>query len=345
MGLAGMTASKNNSLTPEILIPRLGSYLVDLGLITKPDLEKALAIQTIARAKGESPLIGQVLIDMGSISREQLDNVITEQILRLRDALQEANQTLELRVQQRTHELEEAYQKLSELSKQKANFVQNISHELRTPMTHLKGYLGLLRSGDLGEMNNDQKQALDVMSNSSDRLERLIEDLIMFAMMDQKRVTLEKAPVRINDLILKALENIRKKTDPLIQLNSELTPENPWVDVDSQKILWAITELIRNSIKFTPSNGAVKITSVAGVKKVEITVKDTGVGIPLDQIKKIFEPFYQIDGSTSRKVGGTGLGLSLVQEIFQAHGSEVKVESTPGEGSRFFFNLETKDSH
>lgn len=337
-----MTGSKKRSLSPEILIPRLGSYLVDLGLITNSDLENALAVQTIARSKGESPLIGQVLIDMGVIDRNQLDHVVTEQILHLRDALQKANQTLEQRVQQRTHELEDAYQKLAELSKQKANFVQNISHELRTPLTHLKGYLGLFRAGELGELEEDQKQAIDVMSNSSDRLERLIEDLIMFALMDQKRVSLEKSPIGINDLILKALENVRKKTGPLVQIDLELDPENPCVMVDSQKILWAISELIRNSVKFTPVEGSVKVSSVAGVKKVEVSVQDTGVGIPPEKINSIFEPFFQVDGSTSRKVGGTGIGLSLVQEIFKAHGSEVNVESFSGKGSRFFFNLDIK---
>lgn len=336
-----MTQSKK-SLTPEVLVPKLGGYLVDLALITKADLEKALAIQEIARSKGESPLIGQVLIDMGAIGREQLDHVITNQVLHLRDALQEANQTLELKVEQRTHELEDAYQKLTDLNKQKANFIQNISHELRTPLTHLKGYLGLLRSGDLGSINDDQKQAFEVMLNSSDRLERLIEDLIMFAIMDQKRVTLEKTPIRINDLITKAIENLRKRTGPLTEIITELAPENPCVSVDSQKILWAISELIRNSIKFTPGEGKIKVSSIAGLKKVEVSVQDTGVGIPSDKLSTIFEPFVQVDGSTSRKVGGTGLGLSLVQEIFQAHGSEVKVESEEGKGSRFYFSLDTK---
>lgn len=337
-----MTGSKKSSLTPEILIPRLGSYLVDLGLITDSDLEKALALQTIARSRGESPLIGQVLIDMGAIDRNQLDHVVTEQILHLRDALQKANQTLEQRVQQRTHELEAAYQKLAELSKQKSNFVQNISHELRTPLTHLKGYLGLFRAGELGKLDDDQKQAIEVMSNSSDRLERLIEDLIMFALMDQKRVTLEKSSVKINDLIVKALDNVRKKTGPLVQIDLELDAENPSVMVDSQKILWAISELIRNSVKFTPADGIVRVTSVSGVKKVEVSVQDTGMGIPPEKIENIFEPFFQINGSTSRKVGGTGIGLSLVQEIFKAHGSEVNVESYAGKGSRFFFNLDKK---
>jgi len=190
MGLAEIMPSHTDYLSPEILIPRLGDFLVDLGIITKQDLDKALVIQATARTNGANPLLGQILIEMGIITREQLDDVITKQIVSLRDALQKANQSLEVRVQRRTHELEAAYEKLTELDRLKGNFVQNISHELRTPLTHIKGYVELLRSKELGEINADQQQALDVMSTSSDRLEKLIEDLIMFSLMDQKKSNL-----------------------------------------------------------------------------------------------------------------------------------------------------------
>ncbi|TLM97898.1 hypothetical protein FDZ73_24310, partial [bacterium] len=121
------------ALTPEILIPRLGDVLVEQGLLSKEDLESALEYQKQLREKGQALLIGQILVDLGKIERATMDQAITMQIIRLQKALQESNEMLEKRVEERTAALQKAYEKLAELSMLKENFVSNISHELRTP--------------------------------------------------------------------------------------------------------------------------------------------------------------------------------------------------------------------
>ncbi|RLD06261.1 MAG: hypothetical protein DRI32_02900, partial [Chloroflexi bacterium] len=144
-----------NKLTPEMLVPRLGDYLVNSGHIGIEDLQKALAYQQEKIAHGESALIGQTLIELNLVTKEILDQAVTEQIIQLRSALQATNRNLERRVQERTAELQGALERLSELSELKANFVSNISHELRTPLTHIKGYLELIASESLGTITEE----------------------------------------------------------------------------------------------------------------------------------------------------------------------------------------------
>ncbi|HRQ22028.1 MAG TPA: histidine kinase dimerization/phospho-acceptor domain-containing protein, partial [Anaerolineales bacterium] len=157
-------------LSPEMLIPRLGESIVQKGLITEMDLQRALAYQQEQIARNKPCLLGQALMDLGMLDRDTLDQVVTEQIIQLRSALQAANRNLEQRVK-------EALTRLSELSQMKANFVSNISHELRTPLTHVKGYVELLISESLGPVTSEQKHALSVSQRATGKLESMIEDL------------------------------------------------------------------------------------------------------------------------------------------------------------------------
>ncbi|HEY3473344.1 MAG TPA: histidine kinase dimerization/phospho-acceptor domain-containing protein, partial [Anaerolineales bacterium] len=169
-------------LTPEMLVPRMGEYLIHKGLISPESLQKALSYQQDSTAKGQPLLLGQALIDLNLLERADLDQAVTEQIIQLRSALQATNRTLERRVEERTAELQKALERVSELSQLKANFVSNVSHELRTPLTHIKGYLELLITESLGGVTQEQRHALQVSQQSASRLEALIEDLILFSL-------------------------------------------------------------------------------------------------------------------------------------------------------------------
>lgn len=193
--------SKKPVLTPEILVPRLGDYLVERGLITTEQLQTALQHQAVLRkTREDAPRLGELLVELGMITRAELEQAITEHVLQLRNALQETNRQLEQRVRERTAELEKALEKLSELSQLKANFIANISHELRTPLTHIRGYQELLLSGDLGELTSEQITALRTMQRSTDRLERLIEDLILFATAERTHLPIQWLPLDLRSL-------------------------------------------------------------------------------------------------------------------------------------------------
>jgi signal transduction histidine kinase len=332
-------------LTPEVLVPRLGDSLIEQGLITGEQLETALTAQQKAKNSNHQVLLGQVLIDLGFIERPQLDQVVTEQIVNLRNALQKANEELEERVRQRTAELEVAYRKLSELNQLKSNFIANISHELRTPMTHIKGYLELLVRRDLGELNPEQTSAMEVLLTSSNHLEKLINDLILFTMMERGNVALDLRPVHLRRLLEMLLIDAREKArSKELFLESAIDPEDIEIEADQDKLGWVLNELMANAIKFTPAKGSIKLKSQLRNNMVVVSIADTGIGIPTERINEAFEPFHQLDGSSTRKYGGTGIGLSLAQAIIRAHGSEIDISSNKGQGTIVSFSLKLRQN-
>ncbi len=328
-------------LTPEMLVPRLGEALVRSGHITEFDLQKALAYQQEQIAHGATMLLGQALLDLKLIDRATLDQAVTEQIIQLRSALQAANRTLERRVRERTAELEAALQRLSELNQMKANFVANISHELRTPLTHITGYLELMISDSLGPLTEEQRHGVQVSHKAADRLENLIDDLIMFSMAAHGELTLKQEPVDIRRLVNVAIRNAGQKAEERGVTLSIMAKDNvPSVQGDSEKIVWVLNQLLDNAIKFTPAGGRVVVSlKEESTNLVMVTVTDTGIGIPPNRLQEIFEPFHQLDGSSTRRAGGTGLGLSLVRQIVEAHGSLLDVSSVEGRGTTFKFPL------
>ena len=328
-------------LTPEVLVPRLGETLVQTGLITEAELQKALSYQKEKQQSGERFLLGQALMELKLLTRLQIDHAVTEQIIQLRNALEDANRFLERRVAERTSELQEALRKLSELSQMKANFVANISHELRTPLTHVKGYLELLTTESLGPLSAEQKNALQISQRASGRLESLIDNLILFSLAARGEMTLRVTPVDLNKVAEEIINYSRTKAkDHNVSLRFDARADIPNVQADKEKISWAILHLVDNAIKFTPSGGQVDLSIESESDTlIMISVTDTGIGIPSNRKDEIFEPFHQLDASPTRRYGGTGLGLALVREIVSAHGSVIEVQSDEGKGSRFRFPL------
>ncbi len=333
-------SSPSAPVTPEILVPRLGEYLVEKGELEPSELDQALKYQAENSRLGKSFLLGQALLELNMIDRETLDEVVTLQILELQEALRRSNRELEARVDERTQDLEKALDKLTELNQLKANFIANISHELRTPLTHIKGYIDLFYEGELGPLTVDQMEALAVVKQSEKRLESLIEDLIQFALASRGDLSLNLGTVNIAELI----ENIAKQysntaKSAKISLVVDIPSDLPPVHCDREKISWVVEQLLDNAIKFTTDGGKAKIEAHQMSAYVSIAVSDSGIGIPRDQQEEIFEPFHQLDGSSTRRYRGTGLGLALSNRIVDAHGARIEVVSSLGVGSRFSFSL------
>lgn len=327
-------------VTPDILVPRLGDYLVEKGYITHKQLEKALVYQAKRASSGRNIVLGQALRELQLVSPAILDEAVTVQILELQSALRRSNRDLEVRVQERTRELEQAIEKLKELSQLKANFIANISHELRTPLTHIKGYLELLLEKQLGDLTEAQKQAIDIMVRSEERLERLIEDLIQFSLVSKGKLSLYRSKVDLGEIVWIVYNQARQKARAAnIELLVEIAPDLPQVECDEEKIGWVITQLTDNALKFTPALGRVQLRVGHGNGNVTVAVIDSGIGIPQERLVEIFEPFHQLEGTSTRRYSGTGLGLTLSMRILAAHGSDIRVHSRPGFGSSFEFEL------
>jgi signal transduction histidine kinase len=335
-----VTVPAGTPMAPEILVPRLGDYLLERGVVTAEDLQRASNYHQKLVEGGQERLFGQVLLELGMVDRETLDQVITEQILKLQSVLQQANHQLEHRVQERTQELQRALSKLSELSQLKSNFISNISHELRTPLTHIRGYLGLLAEGGLGQLTQAQIDAFDVLLRAEARLERLIEDLIQFSLATRGELTLNIALADVKGIICSAVD--KAETLALtrkIQVDTEIPDQLPLVRVDGEKISWVLLQLLDNAIKFTSTGGHVTVSATLEGKLMNVAVSDNGIGIARERFHELFEPFHQLDGSDTRRYGGVGLGLAMVRHIIEAHGSIISVESEPGKGTRFEFPL------
>jgi signal transduction histidine kinase len=343
MGLAGgriLMASRKKPVSPEILVPRIGEYLVQRKIITLPELNKALFIQLEKAKQGEEMPLGKILVEMNLIDQETLDEAITEQLIRFRDALEQSNRQLEHRVQQRTAELQDALNKINELNQLKNNFISNISHELRTPLTHIKGYLDLMISKDLGPLSEDQIQVLEIMGKATNRLERLIEDLIMFTFAEHEQVLISPGEFDLVALTQEIISNFQT-TFTQNQFKLDVIPEmkSAFVMADQKKIAWVITQLIDNAIKFSKKGAIIEISILWTQEIVNLKVKDNGIGIQEERINEIFEPFHQLDSSSTRKAGGVGLGLALAKKIIESHGATLNVDSNFDVGSTFDFSL------
>lgn len=334
--------SPNIPMTPEVLVPRLGEYLVEKSFITPEQLQQALSDQHIGLESGKTVLLGQALLERGHINRETLDKAVTEQILQLQTALKSSNEHLEQRVQERTAELQNTLEKLTELNQLKYNFVSNVSHELRTPLAHMIGYLDLITSESLGPLTNQQTEAVNVLNKAYHRLQDLIDSLLLFSLASQGDLTLQPIPLSFEKLAHTIISQSQTKArEREITLDLNFPDDLPKIMVDNEKISWVLMQLMDNGIKFNLPGGKVEISALPNNHSIKIIVADTGIGIKEDNLVEIFEAFHQLDSSASRKYGGTGIGLALAQRIIQAHGSSIKVSSKPKEGTRFEFSLPT----
>jgi len=249
-------------------------------------------------------------------------------------------------------ELEIKNRELLKLDQLKSDFLANVSHELRTPLTSIKGYTEYILSKRLGPLTEQQEKGLHVSSRNIQRLMQLINDLLDFTKIDSGKEKIDVKPFVLDSLISDLLHSFKNDIKDK-RMNVEInTPDNlPPVLGDKLKIGQVIENLFKNSMKFTPEEGRISITAhwnlASGKKipdlqpnKVRIFIEDSGIGIKRAELPKIFERFYQVDGSSRRKFGGTGLGLAIVKSILNAHNSKINVESDEGKGTTFYFDLE-----
>ena len=182
------------------------------------------------------------------------------------------------------------------------------------------------------------------MLRATNRLEQLINDLILFSDSERSNLVLQWSKFSILDCCQKAISAAQTSADEKeIELGFESSDDNVFVHADEGKIYWVISHLIDNALKFTPKQGNIKVQVEQTGKVVAINISDTGIGIAEERIAEIFEPFHQLDGSSTRRYGGTGLGLSLAKKIVEAHGTTIHVVSIPDQGSRFEFVLKSAD--
>lgn len=225
-----------------------------------------------------------------------------------------------------------------QINRMKDEFISVVSHELRTPLTSIHGSLGMLASGLLKPDSAQGKRMLQIAVDSTDRLVRLINDILDIERIESGRVKMEKEYCQIDDLLNESVNVVQTLADKAeVILSIESLPIQIWADPD--RIVQTLTNLLSNAVKFSSPGNRVWLTVQQQIDRVLFTVSDQGRGIPTDKLDSIFERFQQVDSSDSRNHEGTGLGLAICRSIVQQHDGQIWAESVLGKGSTFFFSL------
>ena len=230
-------------------------------------------------------------------------------------------------------ELAVALAQQEELDRLKGEFVQNVSHELRLPLALIRGYAEMLDEGELGELQPDQQHPVAVIARRSRMLSELVEDITLILGAETRPP--EWAPVALDEMARTAVDEFQiRAAETGLVLQSDIAAVSP-VNGSFTYLRRVLDNLMNNAMKFTPEGGAITVRVWQEGEKVMLEVRDTGIGIPADQLARIFDRFYQVDGSLRRRYSGVGLGLALVKELVELHDGRVTVESQLDKGSAF----------
>lgn len=253
------------------------------------------------------------------------------------------NETAE-KLERMFQQLEQEHAELEKLERVRKDFVINVSHELRTPLASIQGYTETLLDGAIDDPDNNLR-FLGIIRQNADRLRLLTEDLLTLSRIELKRHRFQFAHYDANALLTAQIDAMRPMADKKqIVLSIELAPSGTGVFCDSEAVHQIATNLLDNALKYTPVGGAVTLgAKPSGDDKVTIYVRDSGIGIPEDELPRLFERFYRVDKARSREMGGTGLGLAIAKHLVRAQGGEIWVESASQKGSTFSFTLPSKD--
>jgi len=225
------------------------------------------------------------------------------------------------------------------LEKMRSDFVANVSHELRTPITSIKGFTETLLDGAMYE-EETCRNFLQIISDESERLYWLIRDILDLSKIEQKRITLQPQRICLQELISSAAALLREQAQRKNLTVRLPEPQPPiWLTADKDCLQQILLNLLANAVAYTPENGMIAIEAETEGKNVKLMVRDTGIGIPEEDLPRIFERFYRVDKARSRDSGGTGLGLAIVKHLVEILQGEIHVESSEGAGTTFTVTL------
>ncbi len=229
-------------------------------------------------------------------------------------------------------------ERLTNLDKMKSEFVSNVSHELRTPLSVIKSYTEALLNQVKPEDAATRENFLSVIDTETDRLAGIVGNLLDLARIESGKFRLQITRFPITELINSVVHIMKSRKDN-ITIITDFEPNLPKIDADEEKIREVLINLIANSIKFSPTGGIISVQVEIKNQFMACSISDTGIGIPKDKLKKIFEKFFRVDNSDTSEIEGTGLGLSIVKHIIDLHHGRISVDSSLGKGSVFTFYL------
>jgi len=328
----GLSVMVGSMLLTTLLL--MGLSAVVIRAIVRPIRRLSAAAAIVSRGNLKQQMEMTYLASPFGIGNEDEIGLLAATFNRMVDELRGLYQDLEAKVEARTGELTAANARLKELDRTKDEFIQNVSHELRTPLALIRGYVELLESETLGELQEEQRQPVAIIARRCRIMTKLVEDITTLLEIEARPP--EMAPVSLSALAQTVVEDFEDLAERnRLALHAEIAPHLPPVMGEERYLHRVVDNLVNNALKFTPAGGAVALQLFQENGRVILQVSDDGIGIPAEKQARVFERFYQVDGSTRRRYGGTGLGLALVKEIVEAHGGQVTLESELERGSRF----------
>ncbi|MGM0651204.1 MAG: ATP-binding protein [Bacillota bacterium] len=226
-----------------------------------------------------------------------------------------------------------------ELARRQEEFVADVSHELRTPLSTVKSYVETLLDG-ASEDADIRTRFLNVLAVETDRMVVMVKDLLVLSQMDASQTYWQKSEVDLYELVSEAVEQLKQKLKvsfPTISIDIE--PGSAIAFVDRDKMMRVFSNLLNNAVKFTPPNGLISINASSEGSYIRVALKDSGRGIPEEELPRVFERFYRVEKTRSRDFGGTGLGLSIARKVIESHGGSIWIESKQGSGTAVYFTL------
>ena len=243
--------------------------------------------------------------------------------------------------------LRQKIKELEEMDKLKDDFLNTTTHELKTPLVPIRSQTQLLLNGDYGKLNKKQQEAIQMIFRNEDHLERLVTDVLDITKIQSKKLKLVFESADLTVIIDNAIKNIKQIAEEKeISLIVSVASKMPKISINKKRILQVISNLLNNALKFTSKKGKIIIEVQKKEKDIVVSVKDTGIGVSKENLKKLFTPFFQVESGLERKYSGTGLGLSICKGIIETHGGKIWAESLGREkGATFLFTLPIKRSN
>jgi PAS domain S-box-containing protein len=332
-GIAGWVAKYGESL----IVP---DTQIDPRHFTGVDDQIRLGVRSLLTVplRARQDVIGVIQVVDTVVDRFSSTDLTLMEPLASTAAIAIENARLFAKEEQRAAELAYALEQQRELDRFKDQLIQNVSHELRTPLGLIQAYAQLLANGELGELQPRQYEPVAVIARRTMMLSKIVEDLTAILETETHKSHYEMVDLAglANRLLVDfgvAVEKAR------LVLEVDVQPDLPPVYGDPTHLNQVLDNLLGNALKFTPAGGSIRVSLTQDRQDLVLRVSDTGVGIPEDQAERVFERFYQVDGSMSRRFGGAGLGLALVKEVVEIHGGSVTLESVVGQGSTFTVTL------
>lgn len=252
---------------------------------------------------------------------------------------------LEARLEAQHLRLAQANRDLARKNREIQSFYHVVSHELKTPLMVIREFTSILLDGLAGPILDAQREHLGLVRDNCDHMATLVNDLLDFCRLENGQITLHPEAVDVGALVQRVLRNMAPIAESKgITLAAEAAPGLSAVRADPHRLRQVLDNLVVNALKFTPAGGSVRLAVAAEPgppRRLGVSVVDTGVGIPADQVERVFERFHQVDGGSSGRPHGLGLGLTLCRGLVELHGGEIGVTSAPGKGSTFRFTLPT----